>query len=345
MKNVIPDIKFIVSFISSLLKVAKNSKYPLGYFAHSLINTATEKQSLEAYTQWQRKHIRIPSADDIFYHLEKMSFDPLCEEFNQINQLFAKLLKPLLPREVVFAIDITEFPYYGDKNHHYITAGKHKAGTIYFFKEASLLVAEFDKAFTLAVRMVDVFTTKEDLIREFVKIAKEYAKPRLFLIDRGFWGSPFFKILNELEVHWLMPVHMNKKIKRLGKQVEIFTPFEYTMKGVKFWIFFIDEKHAFATNKCPENPEMLALEYRARWEIETGYREERKFLIRTCTRNFVIRHFFFLLANLLYNLWILCRNGVVRFACWLKTKRGVLRGDAFRRALREQNMHVLKAMS
>ena len=84
------------------------------------------------------------------------------------------------------------------------------------------------------------------------------------------------------------------------------------MKGVEFWVFFTTEGHAFATNKKPKNPELLAKEYSARWEIETGYREEKKFHIKTCTKNFVIRHFFFLLSNLLYNLWILCRNGAVK---------------------------------
>ena len=49
----------------------------------------------------------------------------------------------------------------------------------------------------------------------------------------------------------------------------------------------------------------LALLYRKRWGIETGYREKNKFRIITTTRNHVIRFLFFTIAVLFYNMWIL----------------------------------------
>ncbi len=46
--------------------------------------------------------------------------------------------------------------------------------------------------------------------------------------------------------------------------------------------------------------------YSKRWGIETGYRVKKKEgLVRTTSRNYKIRYFYFMFSVLLYNIWIL----------------------------------------
>ena len=47
--------------------------------------------------------------------------------------------------------------------------------------------------------------------------------------------------------------------------------------------------------------------YRRRWTVENAFKSQKlEFLGKTYTINFTIRFFFWVLATLLYNLWILC---------------------------------------
>ena len=77
-------------------------------------------------------------------------------------------------------------------------------------------------------------------------------------------------------------------------------------------LYLIDDdkriKRAFITNT--NIPEQLAPYlfnfYSKRWGIETSYRQlDHDFLVRTTSKNFCLRLFYFLFSVCLYNLWIL----------------------------------------
>lgn len=44
-------------------------------------------------------------------------------------------------------------------------------------------------------------------------------------------------------------------------------------------------------------------EYRHRWEIESGYKNIKRFMAATTSKNFVLRFFYFVFACLLYSIW------------------------------------------
>lgn len=66
-----------------------------------------------------------------------------------------------------------------------------------------------------------------------------------------------------------------------------------------------------ATNKEIDRSDISLLNrlpkmYSKRWGIETGYRVKKKEgLVRTTSRNYKIRYFYFMFSILLYNIWIL----------------------------------------
>lgn len=62
-----------------------------------------------------------------------------------------------------------------------------------------------------------------------------------------------------------------------------------------------------------------AILYRKRWQIETNFREQNKFMFKTKTLDFSVRYFAFILSGLLLNLWQESRNG--RIESYLFKKR------------------------
>ncbi len=44
-------------------------------------------------------------------------------------------------------------------------------------------------------------------------------------------------------------------------------------------------------------------EYGYRWEIESGYKSIKRFMVATTSKNFVLRFFYFAFACLLYSIW------------------------------------------
>ena len=54
----------------------------------------------------------------------------------------------------------------------------------------------------------------------------------------------------------------------------------------------------------PYSPKRVLKLYKRRWGIETSYRKIREFLPKTTSRSWVVRIFYFVLACMTYNAWI-----------------------------------------
>lgn len=67
-----------------------------------------------------------------------------------------------------------------------------------------------------------------------------------------------------------------------------------------------DYKYLFATN-LPSHyrPETILKLFKARWGIETTYKMSNQFLIKTTSRNYIVRLFYYLFACLEYNAWVM----------------------------------------
>ncbi len=63
-----------------------------------------------------------------------------------------------------------------------------------------------------------------------------------------------------------------------------------------------DYVYLFATSFPYDSQTILEL-YEERWAIETGYRMLNQFLMKTTSRNYTTRLFYFLFACLMYNSW------------------------------------------
>ncbi|MHB8566711.1 MAG: hypothetical protein ACYC7D_08145 [Nitrososphaerales archaeon] len=65
-----------------------------------------------------------------------------------------------------------------------------------------------------------------------------------------------------------------------------------------------DYKYLFATN-LPYRAEAVLRLFKNRWGIETSYRMSNQFLMKTTSRNYVVRLFYYLFACLVYNAWVM----------------------------------------
>jgi len=135
----------------------------------------------------------------------------------------------------------------------------------------------------------------------------------LVLFDRGFYHAHLIDYLEKRNWNYLMLVPENKKVKDYIEQTNYFNFFKHEFKYKKemgSWrtsttiiVKRIDEKTCwcYATNQKPSLN--LTLEYKKRWNIETGFRIHDEARIKSKSKNSLIRFFYHLLSMLLIILW------------------------------------------
>lgn len=296
------NINPLVSLLAVLFSCGKNSVYKGFDIAYRLVQSAAHNQSLEAMFQLTG----VLSADRMLEKLHGVS-----EEV--VKSLMKKCTSKLkLPKIVVLAIDFTEKEYYGSKNHPDVLGSK---GGKYVRRYIEVSVVK--PALFLAALSVNQLTNdKKDLLSQlFDGFCQQYKKTKikLLLLDRGFYTKEVVKLLIELGIRFLMPVPKNKAIKKLIKlyeegQLKNRINYKFGETTIKLLFLKIDKEilvYATNTNKTPLEAH---ISYSKRWQIETNFREQNKFSLKTCTTNFNIRYLAFTLAGLLFNAWQQTRN-------------------------------------
>jgi len=148
------------------------------------------------------------------------------------------------------------------------------------------------------------------------------------MMDRGFFKTEIIKLLESMDINFIMPAVRNEMIKRMLNEYakgNIPSVTEYEMESKVYFVIAKkkgsreedkpDDKFiAFITNIKFDDPERIVSvipeEYRYRWGIETSYRVEDGFEVKTTSRNFTLRVIYFMLSIILYNLCILTRAEV-----------------------------------
>ncbi len=190
----------------------------------------------------------------------------------------------LFGKYAAVAIDIHEIPYYGKVNNPFIMGCKHKNGTSYCYKYATVDVVEKNQRFTLkAIPLTPLSNDNATIVNQLLRHAMKYVHVKYVLLDRGFFSVDVINVLLDLKLKYIMPAVKNDKIKQLVKdnsnRVSYFL--KYTMRSGKKNAAFnlmvkYDEKdkeyYTFATNfeiKYKNDIEYIAETYRKRWGIET----------------------------------------------------------------------------
>jgi hypothetical protein len=276
----------------------------------------------------------IPDADTINGRVKRKTKEGIITEFMKAqNELFSKLRKMrLLTRRVIAMIDITEIPYWGNKNDTGVMGTKKQKGTSYCYQYITIHILIRGFKVCLHALPVTAFSNKAKLVDELLKVAlQKNIRIGLVLMDRGFANSKIIPVIEKYNLRYLAPITKNDKIygvikglywnKRKFNCDEIIN---YTFgNGVTTKLFFTLNKNKEVSSKLSEryfswctnivnvntkNREDISEIYGRRWNIENFYRDGKgNFLIKTKTKIFEVRLFFFLLTALLYNLWQLVK--------------------------------------
>lgn len=273
---------------------------------------------------------KVSSADRIFSRIEQNTADNLVRIFDKIFENSLKIAKRngRFSRPVYIAIDIHEIPYYGDINKLPVSGGKHKSGTSYFMKYATVCILHKGERFTIAAVPFPLLENKLEIVKNLIKISIKRVKIKIVFLDRGFRSIDIINFLESKNLKYIMPIQKDKKVNRIVNRKKKFPScFDYEIgkkeRKCKVKMIVIKKrvekkvekenkekvkKFIFITNMKVESA-VEALEitelYRKRWGIETSYRKKKEFRINTTSTSYNVRVFFFLYSVALYNIWVL----------------------------------------
>jgi hypothetical protein len=307
------------------LKMGRNSTYDQKNVFNIVLWASVNQTSAES-SVFELKEINkrknIPSADIVFHHIEKRAYSELQSRLEHVVNFSYQMAerRRLFGKYAAVAIDIHDIPYYGKVNNSLIMGCKHKNGTSYCYKYATLDIVEKNQRFTLkAIPLTQLSNDNATIVNELLEHAMKYVHVKYVLLDRGFFSIEVLRLLEGLKLKYIMPATKNDRIKQVVKdnsnKLSYFL--KYTM-GKKEKVTFnlmvkYDEKdreyYTFATNfeiKYKIDINRIAEMYRKRWGIETGYRVKHDFLAITTTESYTVRMLYFMISVILYNFWLLC---------------------------------------
>ncbi|KXA89075.1 hypothetical protein AKJ61_03610 [candidate division MSBL1 archaeon SCGC-AAA259B11] len=274
-----------------------------------------------------------PSPDVVLRRLHEVDEVMCRKKVEKLNEWILELL--FSSEELVIAIDFTILPYYGEENPMLVSDSR-LPGTNLGIKFAVLSVVEEGKTINLKARQVGPFESKVSVLEELLDYAEKLLDPRLVLLDRGFYSVEAIRELKSRNTGFIIPAKKTNPVEKICKKFkkgEISSETDYTVSGTKGEEevrLLLTEKetengteiHPFITNLTID-PDEASENYSWRWRIETNIREPEKFKPFTTSRSMKLRRLYFLVSILLYNLWILTRNGKEHprgheFKDWLK---------------------------
>jgi len=246
--------------------------------------------------------------------------------------------KALRRRPQTLAIDLTLIPYHGQpyRDPEEIYRSQPKSGTSHFHAYATCYVVRKGHRFTIALTPVRRGEKMEEVVRRLLRQARsEGVKCRLLLLDRGFYSVPVIRYLQAARCPFLMPVVHRAPKPKNGKPASGTRAFAAwkksgwathtlkTPKATKYgktatvgicvscgnyagkWKRHGRRTFVYAYWGChPGSTRWVRETYRKRFAIESTYRQMNEARIRTCTRNPLLRLFFFGLAMILRNVWV-----------------------------------------
>src|SRR5918992_854014 len=128
----------------------------------------------------------------------------------RLNRLFAaQIPKGLRKRPQRVAIDLTLVPYHGRPHQRLeeIYRSQAKSGTTPFHAYATCYIVHKGQRFTVALMRLERGTTRVSVLKQLLRTARSAGvRPRLLLLDRGFYSVEVIRYLQAARYPFLMPV-------------------------------------------------------------------------------------------------------------------------------------------
>jgi hypothetical protein len=248
--------------------------------------------------------------------------------------LAGHLPKALRKRLQRLAIDLTLIPYHGKsfRDPDEIYRGQAKDGTSHFHAYATAYVVRHGQRYTVALTGVKRGESLKDVVQRLLRqAARVGVRPRLLLLDRGFYSVAVVRYLQAARVPFLMPVVCHGRSPRQPGGPSGSYVFRTWKKSGWSRYTLTDTKKRTATvsicvrcrnyrgqwgrhgrqtlvyaywGYCPSSPDAVFTTYRLRFGIESSYRQMHEARIRTSSRRSEVRLLYVGIALVLRNLWV-----------------------------------------
>jgi putative transposase len=248
--------------------------------------------------------------------------------------LAGSLPKALRKRPQRLAIDLTLIPYHGRpfRDPAEIYRGRAKDGTSHFHAYATAYVVKHGQRSTVALTGVTKGEPLKGVIRRLLRQAARVGiRPRLLLLDRGFYGVAVVRYLQAARHPFLMPVVCHgRSPKQPGGPTGSYVFRTWKAGGWSSYTLSDATKRTATVSICvkcrnyrgqwerhgrqaliyaywgcrPPSPDAAFATYRLRFGIESSYRQMHAARVRTSTRRPAVRLLYAGLALVLRNLWV-----------------------------------------
>ncbi|MHA1167494.1 MAG: transposase [Candidatus Hodarchaeales archaeon] len=271
----------------------------------------------------------LPSADRV---LERLGEGKALELGEKINLLLKKRLNSInFPKKgkITVACDITEKPFYGNKEQSHAMGGKPKDGTCYFVKYLTFSLVVEGHRFPTGFYPL----TKErlqwvpEIVAEEIKWLQERDLCDRIVLDRGFNDFDTYNKIDEQGNAFLMPLKKNSKLNNVFKDREPLINKRERKKGFVLKGYYPEEwndgfrvlairiktrdkkngekmKWVFFITNMKIDPWTALFIYKRRWGIETAYSQVHALEAFTKSRKHAVRVFLTGLAFLLFSAWV-----------------------------------------
>jgi putative transposase len=232
------------------------------------------------------------------------------------------------------AIDLTLIPYHGRpfRDLDEIYRGQAKSGTSHFHASATASVVRKGQRSTVALTGVKKGESLKDVVQRLLRQAASVGvRPRLLLLDRGFYSVAVVRSLQAARHPFLMPVVCHgRSPKQRGGPTGSYVFRTWTKSGWSTDTLADAKKRTATVSICvkcrnsrgqwkrrgrqaliyaswgyrPTSPDSVFATYRLRFGIETSYRQMHEGRIRTTTRRPAVRLLYVGIALVLRDLWV-----------------------------------------
>lgn len=292
--------KIISKFIDKCLSLSRLGENYLNRITTGLIEAGRTISYLETYS---------PTQTDLFHKEIRFS------DKNLIMRTFEKVLRKTLLKldlkKVKVAFDTTEDLTWSKPGHKTRASVYQHELQCWNFLNLSIVEPYFIPLMSIPYTMLD---NLDNLVINLVGYLESLdLDVSLILFDRGFYHHHLIDFLNSKNLPYLMLIPRNSAIKKYIEQTRSFNSFQHKLlykKDKSTWqthttimIKKIKEDMSFcyATNQRPSL--WLTLEYKKRWNIETGFRIHDEAKIKSKSTILMIRFFYHLLGMLLVLVW------------------------------------------
>jgi len=254
----------------------------------------------------------------------------------QLNAALAGHLPKALRKQLQrLAIDLTLIPYHGQPfcDLQEIYRSQAKDGTSHFHAYATAYVIRKGQRYTVALTGVTKGEPLKDVLQRLLRQAASVGiRPRLLLLDRGFYSVAVVRYLQAARYRFLMPVVCHgRSPQQPGGPTGSYVFQTWKRSGWSDYTLTEAKTGRTATVsicvKCrnyrgqwkrhgrwpliyaywgyqPPSPDSVFSTYRLRFGIETSYRQMHEGRIRTTSRRPTVRLLYVGIALVLRNLWV-----------------------------------------